>query len=55
MKMIGFDPEAVEFFHGTITKQLSMVYDRVGYERLGGLYTPTTKELFEMGRKFEHS
>ena len=54
MKMVALDPEAVELFHSTIRKQLSMDYDRADYEAcLGGLFTHTTMELFEMGRKFE--
>ncbi len=53
--MVGLHLDAVELFHGTIRKQLSMDYDRVDYEGcLGGLFTRTTRELFEMGRKFEH-
>ena len=55
MRLVALDPEAVELFHGTIRKQLSMDYDRADYEGcLGGLFTHTTRELFEMGRKFEH-
>ena len=55
MKLVALDPEAVELFHGTIRKQLSMDYNRTDYEScLGGLFTYTTRELFEMGRKFEH-
>ena len=55
MKLVGLDPETVELFHGTIRKQLSMDYDRADYEGcLGGLFTHTTRELFDMGRKFEH-
>lgn len=55
MKLVGLDPEAVELFHCTIKKQLSMDYQRVDYEGcLGGLFTHTTRELFEMGRKFQH-
>ena len=54
MKLVALDPEAVELFHSTIRKQLSMDYDRADYEScLGGLFTYTTRELFEMGRKFE--
>ena len=55
MKLVALDPEAVELFHGTIRKQLSMDYNRADYEScLGGLFTHTTRELFEMGRKFDH-
>ena len=55
MRMVGLHPEAVELFHGTIRKQLGMDYGRADYEGcLGGLFTRTTRELFEMGRKFEH-
>jgi hypothetical protein len=55
MKLVALDPEAVALFHGTIRKQMSMDYDRADYEgRLGGLFTHTTRELFEMGRKFQH-
>jgi hypothetical protein len=54
MKMVALNPEAVELFHGTIRKQLNMDYGRADYEIcLGGLFTYTTKELFEMGRKFQ--
>ena len=54
MKTVALDPEAVELFHSTIRKQLSMDYDRADYEAcLGGLFTHTTRELFERGRKFE--
>jgi hypothetical protein len=54
MKIVALNPEAVELFHGTIRKQLKMDYDRADYEIcLGGLFTHTTMELFEMGRKFE--
>jgi len=55
MKLVALDPEAVGLFYDTIRKQLSMDYDRGDYEGcLGGLFTHTTRELFEMGRKFEH-
>ena len=55
MRMVGLHPEAVGLFHGTIRKQLGMDYGRADYEGcLGGLFTRTTRELFEMGRKFEH-
>ena len=55
MKLVSLAPEAVELFHGTIRKQLRMDYDRADYEgSLGGLFTRTTRELFEMSRKFEH-
>ena len=55
MKMVALDPEAVGLFYDTIRKQLSIEYDRVDYEAcLGGLFTHTTRELFEMGKKFEH-
>lgn len=54
MKLVGLDSEAVEVFHDTIRKQLSMDYGRADYEAcLGGLFTHTTRELFEMGRKFQ--
>ena len=54
MKIVALNPEAVELFHGTIRKQLKMDYGRADYEIcLGGLFTRTTRELFEMGRKFE--
>lgn len=47
MKLVALDPEAVELFHGTIRKQLSMDYNRVDYEGcLGGLFTYTIRELF---------
>ena len=55
IRMVGLHPDAVELFYGTIRKQLSMDYDRVDYDScLGGLFTRTTKELFEMGQKFQH-
>ena len=55
MRMVGLHPEAVEMFHSTIRKQLSMDYDMNDFLGcLGGLFTRTTRELFEMGRKFEH-
>ena len=55
MKLVGLDSEAVGLFHDTIRKQLKMDYERADYEGcLGGLFTHTTRELFEMGRKFEH-
>ena len=55
MRMVGLHPEAVGLFHGTIRKQLGMDYGRADYEGcLGGLFIRTTRELFEMGRKFEH-
>ena len=55
MRMVGLHPEAVEMFHVTIRKQLSMDYDRDAFLGcLGGLFTRTTRELFEMGRKFQH-
>lgn len=54
MKIVALNPESVELFHGTIMKQLKMDYGRADYEIcLGGLFTYTTMELFEMGRKFE--
>ena len=54
MKIVALDSEAVELFHGTIRKQMNMDYDRADYEScLGGLFTHTTRELFEMGRKFQ--
>jgi len=54
MKMVALDPDAVELFHGTIRKQMKMDYDRADYEAcLGGLFTHTTRELFEMGKKFQ--
>ena len=38
MKLVALDPEAVELFHDTIRKQLSMDYDRIDYEWcLGGV------------------
>ena len=54
MKLVALDLEAIELFHGTIRKQLNMDYDRADYEGcLGGLFTHTTRELFDMGRKFQ--
>ena len=38
MRLVSLNPEAVELFHGTIRKQLSMDYDRADYEScLGGV------------------
>ena len=55
MRMVGLHPEAVGLFHDTIKKQLAMEYDRVDYDScLAGLFTRSTRELFEMGRKFQH-
>ena len=56
MRVVGLNPEAVELFHGTIEKQLRIDYDRADYQgSLGGLFTHTRRELFEMGRKFQRS
>ena len=55
MKMIGLNPDAVKLFHDTIRKQLGMDYNKTDYLGcLGGFFTRTTKELFDMGRKFQH-
>lgn len=45
MKMVGLDPEAVELFHSTISKQSSVDYERVGLEGcLGELFTRSTRQ-----------
>ena len=55
MKLVGLNPEAVELFHSTIRKQLSMDYDIADFTGcLAGFFTRSTRELFEMGRKFQH-
>jgi len=55
MRMVGLNPGAVGLFHDTIRKQLAMEYDRVDYDNcLAGLFTRSTRELFDMGRKFRH-
>lgn len=53
--MVGLNPGAVGLFHDTIGKQFAMGYDRVDYYScLAGLFTRSTRELFEMGKKFQH-
>ncbi len=55
MKMISLHPKAVELFHSTIRKQLSMDYDMSDFtSSLAEFFTHTTRELFEMGHKFQH-
>jgi hypothetical protein len=55
IRMITLNPEAVKLFHGTLRKQLETVYDRVDFNAcLGGLFTRSTRELYEMGRKFRY-
>ena len=55
MRMVGLHPETVEMFHATIRKQLSIDYDMNDFLGcLGGLFTRSTRELYEMGRKFKH-
>ncbi len=55
MKLISLHPEAMELFHGTIRKQLAMDYDMTEFAScLAGFFTRSTRELFEMGRKFQH-
>lgn len=54
IKLIGLRPEAVEVFHNTIRKQLSVDYNQPDYEKyLGALYQYTTEELFKLGRQFK--
>ena len=55
IKLVALNPEAVKMLHGTIRKQLGMDYRKVDYEAcLGGLFTRTTMELYEMGRQFQY-
>ncbi len=55
MRMVGLHAEAVEMFHETIRKQLSMDYDMNEFLGcLGSLYTRDTRELYEMGTIFQH-
>jgi hypothetical protein len=55
MKLVALHPEAMEIFHNTIKKQLGMDYDMADFTScLAGFFTRSTKELFEMGRKFQH-
>ena len=55
MKLISLHPDAMELFHGTIRKQLAMDYDMSDFTScLAGFFTRTTRELFEMGRRFRH-
>ena len=55
MKLVGLHPEAVGLFQSTIRKQLAMDYDMTDFTScLAGFFTRSTRELFEMGRKFRH-
>ena len=55
IRMVSLNPEAVGLFHNTIRKQLNMDYGEMEYlSCLGGFFTRTTDELFEMGRKFQY-
>ena len=55
MKLVGLHPEAVGLFHSTIRKQLALDYDMTDFTScLAGFFTRSTRELFEMGRRFEH-
>jgi len=55
MKLISLHLEAMELFHNTIKKQLAMDYDMTDFAScLAGFFTRSTRELFEMGRKFQH-
>ena len=56
MKQISLHPMAMELFHITIRKQLAMDYDMSDFAScLAGFFTRSTRELFEMGRKFMHT
>ena len=53
IKAVGLDPVAVKLFHGTIRKQLKMVYNLIEYDKvLKTLYTYSTDELYQMSMKF---
>ena len=55
MRVVGLHLEAMELFHRTIRKQLAMDYDMTDFTScLAGFFTRSTRELFEMGRKFQH-
>jgi hypothetical protein len=55
IKLVALDPDAVKLFHKTLRKQLGMNYGNADYEAcLGGLFTRTTMELYEMGRVFQY-
>jgi hypothetical protein len=55
IRMVSLNPEAVKLFHKTLRKQLEMAYDRIDFNAcLGGLFTRTTRELYDMGRKFRY-
>ena len=55
MKLISLHPTAMELFHSTIRKQSGMDYDMSDFTScLAGFFTRSTRELFEMGRKFQH-
>jgi hypothetical protein len=55
IKLVALNLEAVGLFHQTLRKQLGMNYNKGDYEAcLGGLFTRTTMELYEMGRVFQY-
>ena len=55
IKMVALNPKAVELFHDTIRKQLSIKYESSDYSAsVGGLFTRTTMELYQMGREFQY-
>jgi hypothetical protein len=55
IRMVALSSEAVRMFHNTIRKQREMEYNEMEYlSCLGGFFTRTTDELFEMGRKFQY-
>ena len=54
-KLVGLSTKAIELFHDTIRKQVSLDYTDIEYEAaLGVVYTKTVKELMIMGRSFKH-
>lgn len=53
IKPVGLHEEAVRLFHNTIRKQLSLDYSEGEFAaRLGGLFTRSTRKLYEMGTEF---
>ena len=55
IRLVALNPEAVGMFHNTIRKQLNVAYGEMEYlSCLGGFFTQTTDELFEMGKKFQY-
>ena len=50
IRLVALNPEALNLFHKTIRKQLKMDYGEMEYlSCLGGFFTRTTDEFFEMG------